>query len=362
MIDESSETCFPARLGLYCFAHYIIDLATTYILIGYIWYKFYDIPGYILFYGIAFAGQMPLGLLADKLNRNGLVASCGCLVMILACMMMYSGIDSFYYFILVLGALGNALVHVGGGIDVINHCGMRKGPLGLFVSPGYLGLFTGVLLTKCHGDFNIEISIVLALTAIAIPMLQKRSLGSLKSQNPPLSLRVSLPNSPRLWIAAAVTALFVVVCMRAYLGLSAAFEWKNDWYWFYFLVGALVAGKATGGLLSDRFGMLRTAIVSLVAASVLYAFPGAPVAGVLAVFFFNMTMPMTLWALSRIFNQARGFAFGTLTLSLFLGFWLSEAHPEPLIPMGLGFSAAALLSLALLYIGIRPLNNALFLR
>ena len=356
--DISEESHFTARLSLYCFAHFLIDLASTCLLIGYIWNTYYDLTAYVWFYGIAFGGQMPLGLLADKLNRNGLVASLGCLLMILAYVLMYVDNGSCYYSVVVFGGLANALVHVGGGIDVINHCGSKSGPLGIFVSPGCIGLFLGVALVNNNIEIPVLILSVLAITAIAIPVVQKYSLGSLKSQNVPLSLRTSLPNTPKLFIAAAIASLFIVVCIRSYIGLTSNFEWKSQWHWGIILLIALVAGKSLGGVLSDRFGMRRVAIVSLCAAAILYAFPRNPWAGSFAVFLFNMTMPMTLWALSRIFDHARGFAFGTLTVSLFLGFLITVFYPEPIIPMGLGFSMATLLSLALLYIGIRPLNQS----
>jgi len=35
---------------------------------------------------------------------------------------------------------------------------------------------------------------------------------------------------------------------------------------------------------------------------------------------FNMTMPVTLWAMAKIMPGAKGFAFGLLTFGLFLGF------------------------------------------
>ena len=306
----------------------------------------------MLFYGIAFAGQMPLGALADKLNRNGLVASAGCISMIAAFVLMYLCDDALYS-VTVLGGLGNALVHVGGGIDVLNHSGKKSGPLGIFVSPGAIGLFVGGLLVKNSIEIPYIVCISLALAAAAIPVLQRYSLGSLKSCNVPLSLRIGVA-SKIYWIALAVASLFIVVCVRSYVGLTLSFDWKTQAFWGVALLVALVLGKSFGGVLSDRFGMMRTAGVSLALSVCLFAFPHVPVAGVLAVFLFNMTMPMTLWALSRIFNHARGFAFGTLTLALFLGFLLTIVHREPLIPMGWGFSIAALLSLVLIVIGIRP--------
>ena len=349
---------FPMRLTLYCVAHFLIDLASTLIVLGYLFYQNHSYSGCICFYLIAFAGQMPLGLLADKLNRNSLVATTGCILMIGALYLMANCPSSAFTAILLLGALGNALVHVGCGIDVLNQSGKHCGPLGIFVSPGALGLFVGTSLVNAGPDASIYLYLYgfLAVTACALIVAQRLSFGSLRSLNVPLSLRPTLP-SPRLLLTGATLALMIVVVIRSYVGLTLSFPWKSQGYWAIFLGLALALGKATGGLLSDRFGMERTAFVTLLLATLFFLAPNTPILGVLAVFLFNMTMPMTLWSLSQFFGNARGFAFGTLTLALILGACITYIHHQPLLPMGWGFSAATLLSLLLLTFGLKPLQD-----
>ena len=348
---------FSLQLTLYCIAHFLIDLASTCIVLAYILYTHHSISAFLAFYFIAFAGQMPLGLLADRINRNALVAACGCMLMVIAILLMAAFPASAFVPVVTLAALANALVHIGGGIDVLNHSGPRSGPLGLFVSPGAIGLYVGTALV--HADISISRFLIfsLLLTATAILLTQKWMHSSFTSLNPPCTLRPTLPARPGI-IAFTIAALFLIVTLRSYVGLTLSFDWKTQWHWALFLLIALVAGKAFGGLLSDRFGMMRTAAISLSLAALLFLLPNQPLAGTLAVFLFNMTMPMTLWALSRIFSNARGFAFGTLTLALFLGLWITYLHPAPLLPTGIGFSIATLLSLILLTTAIRPLTTA----
>ena len=86
----------------------------------------------------------------------------------------------------------------------------------------------------------------------------------------------------------------------------------------------------------------------------------------LAVFCFNMTMPMTLWALSQIFAQAKGFAFGTLTCALFVGFmWMTLLGPMPIsllgeLPSAYGMFGmiASILSGILLLIGLKAVGTS----
>ena len=79
--------------------------------------------------------------------------------------------------------------------------------------------------------------------------------------------------------------------------------------------------------------------------------------GTAAVFLFNMTMPITLWAAARLIPGAKGFAFGLLTFALFLGFlptWLG--WPSVLIqPWAMALTA--LVSAILLLLGLKGENE-----
>ena len=108
--------------------------------------------------------------------------------------------------------------------------------------------------------------------------------------------------------------------LRSYLGMIQDFTWKDSIDAGMILAAAAALGKAAGGFLTDIAGVKKTAAVSVVTAGVLYLFSSHPAAGILAVFFWNMTMPVTLWAVARILPGAKGFSFGLLTFALFLGF------------------------------------------
>jgi len=81
-----------------------------------------------------------------------------------------------------------------------------------------------------------------------------------------------------------------------------------------------VLGKTAGGFLADHVGLFRAAASSLVLAAAAFFFSRSPVPGVCALFLFNMTMPITLFALSQRMPGCKGFSFGILTFALFLGF------------------------------------------
>ena len=295
----------------------------------------------LLYNFCAFALQMPLGLLADRLDRNGAVAAAGCALVALAYAVPLPLAAA------VTAGVGNALFHLGGGIDTLNTGLDRSAALGIFVSPGAVGLFLGTLWGRGDAVSLWAGPVGLLVLAGAILWLCRRTFGSLRSGNAPLD-----PTPREGW--GPLVPLFLVVVLRSYMGANQAFVWKSQGQWALVLTLALALGKAGGGLLSDRLGPRRAAGWSLGLAVALYLLSGAPLPGLLAVFLFNMTMPMTLWAAAQLLPGAKGFGFGLLTFALFVGY----------LPVYLGWpavfgnvwacAAAAALSLALLW---RPLGK-----
>ena len=96
-------------------------------------------------------------------------------------------------------------------------------------------------------------------------------------------------------------------------------------------------------------------IGTLLFSALFYVFGDHMIMGLLALFFFNMTMPVTLYLLAEQMQELPGFAFGILTFGLFVGYlpvlygFIGKPHPFPL------GSVISLLSmfLLLLYVRIR---------
>ncbi len=296
---------------------------------------------FLLYNFFAFALQMPLGLVADRLNRNKAVAAAG-LIMVAASPLFFN----IPLALAVAAGIGNALFHVGGGLDILNESVEKSSKLGVFVSSGALGLYLGGLLKNAIPLWFVSLAL------IGMAVLVFFLCGGNRSENIPLE-PVKLP---RFGIA-AVVLLLVVVILRSYLGVTASFEWKTG-LWGFISVLAVVLGKAAGGFICDRFGAKATTIASLGLAAVLFLFSASPLLGVFALFFFNMTMPITLWAVARLLKSAKGFSFGLLTFGLFIGILpIMLGLPTPLnSPWGL--SVLTLISLPLLFFGlIREARN-----
>ena len=330
-------------ISTYSAAHFLVDFACAFLMFRTISAS-PDFRLCILLYNFcAFAMQMPLGILADRLDRNFLVAIAGCVLVGAA----YGFVAFPLAAVIVLG-LGNALFHLGGGVDVLNISTRRSGALGVFVSPGAFGVYLGTLLGNGTALSPIVVPIALPAAAVVIFAVHRLQRGQY-----PKNAAFALPaGAPRRVLIVAV-CLFFVVCLRSYVGLALSFPWKSPGLWAALAVCAVVFGKAAGGFLADKLGALRVGVISLGAAAPLFLIPRSAAAGLLSVLLFNMTMPITLWAMAKAFPGAKGFSFGLLTFGLFLGFLPAYSGVTFFSGAPWTFAAAAVISLALLWPGLR---------
>ena len=276
--------------GLYALLHFFVDGICAWAMLGRL---DADFGGILLYNFCAFAMQLPLGAVLDRLSDRRWplrFAALGCGLTVVGA----------FWHPAVLG-LGNALFHVGGGVDVIRDGG-RCERLGIFVAPGALGLYLGGLLAGNGPWLLIPVGIFLALL--------------LKNIRVPEEISTAPSQKPAVF---AVLSCFLVVVLRSLVGFQVVFIWKTGALAFA-AVAAVVLGKMLGGILAARFGGRRVTIWSLTLAAVGYALGAVPAFGLLALLCFNMTMPLTLYALWRRFPEYPGSVFGSLTLALFVGF------------------------------------------
>ena len=116
---------------------------------------------------------------------------------------------------------------------------------------------------------------------------------------------------------------------------------------------AVVFGKVAGGFAAAGAGIRRTVVLSLLLSALCFLLSENMVAGVLALFLFNMTMPITLYMLAQRLKGLTGFAFGLLTFGLFIGFLPTYLGTEfPLDDRVLG-AVGSLVSLVILWLCVR---------
>lgn len=287
-------------LPVYALGHLAVDFVCAWALFGRLSGTGQWLELALVYNFCAFALQMPVGILADRLGHNRLWAACGAALVCLGAVAPWS------WPTVLLCGVGNALYHVGGGRHMLLES-RGYSALGAFVAPGAVGIFLGGLMRgqRLPGVLGMGVLFACGLTLC---------MGHRGEQPSPRDM--SLPDRSALCRSAA---LFLVVLLRSLGGMCMVTPWKTG---FWITVGALLgaAGKGLGGLAADRLGGRLGAGASLLLAAVLYLFPANPVCGVLAGLLFNMSMPVTLRDSARELPGGEGFAFGLLTFALFLGF------------------------------------------
>lgn len=291
---------------VYSILHMFVDGICAFAMFGHFVTDSSGYEFFLIYNFCAFALQMPLGAMLDYLYMQR-KANAGRIFALLGVTLTVLGA---WIHPVVLG-IGNALFHIGAGVCVIREDdanGWQGQALGVFVAPGALGLFLGTQLSK-----GMNNGFLIFLTCLSIVMLT-----FLKNQKK--DIQISSKDEESNGKNGLLISCFLVVILRSYIGMAVTFPWKTTVFAGTLAVFSVVLGKMAGGVLAARFGTKRTVVGSLVSATICYLFSANMVMGILALFLFNMTMPITLYLLVKNWKELPGFSFGLLTFGLFLGF------------------------------------------
>ena len=187
----------------------------------------------------------------------------------------------------------------------------------IFVAGGSFGVVTGKLLGNT--DCTFWPLIILVVTAIPPAIIIQKHVRN-----------ISLPYSAQcrefkyarqsnhrwLVIAMAVT----IVAVRGFMGYGIPTSWNKTALQTVLLFSFMGAGKALGGILSDRLGFKKIAMISTVLAVPPLMFGDKlMMVSLVGVMLFSMTMAITLGILVSAMPSNPGLAFGWTTIGLFIG-------------------------------------------
>lgn len=304
--------CKKSLVALYTILHFLVDFTTVFLVVNTLLgtpIAIVDRGAVVIVYNlVAFAGQLPIGMIADVVNKNKLFVMLGC---------FFAGISYPIAFIspwtaCVLASLGNGAFHIGAGVDILKMSMPKAGLSGLFVSSGALGVWLAYLLNT-----SVMIYVCPPIMSVAIILVYKAS-KKYNSEEETVNIRY---NKPGLSVVLGISCFTLTVIIRSLLGNVMNFSWKSVPILSFLCVLSVMGGKALGGFLSDKIGSLKTAVISLTVASVTFILSlDSWILGIIGVFCFNMTMPLTLTGIADMCNKKYGFAFGLTTFALAVGF------------------------------------------
>lgn len=301
------------KISLLGVGHLLVDLCTVYLINSLVDVSYMGLAIYFVVYNlIAFAFQPVVGYLADKYNIYRHYLMLGLLLPLLMLLMPGESI-----ILVIVGTIGNAMYHVGGGVVSINLFPNKVAPAGIFVAPGAIGVYLGVLLSTHSYDYSL---LIVSLTLFVTVLLYLTfKLSKEKQEN----LEVSN------YMGRIVVLIFIIVLIRGLIGLNIQYPWTSNIIEKGFLVLGLFVGKFIGGMLADRYGLLSVGLIGLLS-SIPFILLGysIPILGIVGALLFNVTMAITLYVIVYSLGKYKGFAFGLTTLALFISY----------VPNALGFS------------------------
>lgn len=297
-------TLVASNLLVYGLTHALVDASCIILLLGGIDVKG-DLLFYILIYNLlAFGLQVPLGWFNDRIRQPISSAILGCSLISLSLMLFIHPMIA-----IILAGIGNALFHIGGGTVALSLKPGKAAFPGVFVAPGGIGLFAGVFVLKTYG-FHPEI-------IASFLLVMGMTLFLLKS---PAFIYENRKANEINYLAITILLLLITICFRSVVGLSMNFPWKSNITLLICLTAAIALGKGLGGFLADYFGWIKIAVGGLTISALLLFFgPQVAVAGIAGLFFFNLTMPVCLVAISNLLPGRPGFSFGLTAFAMVIG-------------------------------------------
>ena len=333
----------------YAILHFLVDGLCAFAMFGTFsvmenWYL-----NVLLYNFCAFALQMPLGVVLDGWNRRKCPGKCEPAFGFAVVGVLLTFIGAVTHPV-ILG-LGNALFHLGGGVGTIQEDeakGWRGRGLGVFVAPGALGLYLGTLVAKGEGIPMPALLIVIGVVAVGCLGWCYRRMSTQKN-----IATIATEMRPKKKTLFLLLGCLAVVILRSYIGMAVGFSWKTTVLAGAVAVLAVVLGKVAGGFAAAGIGIRRTVVVSLLLSALCFLLSENMVAGVAALFLFNMTMPITLYLLMQKLKGLEGFSFGLLTFGLFIGFLPTYLGMDlPVDDKALG-AVGSLVSLVILWLCVR---------
>jgi FSR family fosmidomycin resistance protein-like MFS transporter len=299
----------------------------------------------VLYNVLAFGLQFIFGFISDHLQSPRLITLIGAILTV---------ISAFIFMILpiwaiIFAGLGNALFHVGGGSISLNLTPTKATAPGIYVAPGALGLFVGILLGKGGQFIAWPFVLGLIILSILIFIIKKPEMNYKREERKKQKFN---------YFGLILILVFLSITIRSFVGMVIVFPWKVDINLLIILTIAVVLGKAIGGILADKFGFIKVAVGALVLSiPLLILGVNIPILAIIGMFLFNITMPVTLVTISNILPGRPGFAFGLTCLALIIGAFPSFFPIKQVLSNNWFILSIINISAISLYFGLRLYYN-----
>ena len=294
---------------LYCLIHFCLEVVSFYVVTSYIHCEIIWVLAFLYDF-LAFVPQGVFGYFADT-GRKGNPALIGAGMTMAALLLMRWG--AVPVAVVTVVAVGNCLVHIQGAETTLCSSEGRIAPGAVFVSGGSFGVVTGRMVAGF-----VPVLPIMALNLIMIVLIIFS--GKLKKGEEPSGKTEYRFAKAGIKPEVVVLLATGVVAIRSFMGFAIPTGWKETTAHTVFLYCAMGIGKAAGGILTDRIGARKTALISTMGA-LPFLILGDHIMGIslIGILLFSMTMAVTLGLVVSALWSFPGVAFGFTTIGLFLG-------------------------------------------
>ena len=271
----------------------------------------------LLYSTLAFSTQCLVGLWADRMRHVRHLEAVSALLLVLGYVLPVSALLK----IILIGA-GNSGFHVAGGVMTLRESGGKAAKLGVFVSPGAVGLTLGTLYPKLGAAFAVALAAAVGAVVMAVKEAEAQTGLVVKGTEEQAELETVQAEKSDAPVPEILPVLLLIsaVAVRAIGGTAVRFPWKHGAAGALLMTAFVAGGKTAGGYLCDSIGYQKAALFSLIPASILIACCSSwAVPSLLGQFAINLTMPVTLWLLYRSMPDSPGLSFGLAAAALWPG-------------------------------------------
>ena len=295
---------------LYFYIHFIVEIVCFFYLSRVTNNSFivWLIP--FIYDALAFVPQSIIGYISDKYPKIN-IGIIGVILLFIS-YIIFGLTNINMYLSLVLLCLGNCCLHIAGAENTLRTSDGRLSPPAIFVAGGSFGVVTGRLLARSTiNPLWLLIPIISIIPFILLADTYRTNKSNTNKFN-----YVKDNINPYIVVLIA----FFVVIIRGYMGYGIPTSWNKTTIQLIIFFFTMGLGKALGGILSDKLGIRRVAILScLLAIPFLCIGDNLMIVSLIGVMFFSMTMSITLGILVSVLKKTPGLAFGITTIGLFLG-------------------------------------------
>lgn len=334
------------------FQHSLTDSVSAYVVLSSLRVNinsYRNIIMFVLIYNfVAFGTQFIFGYLSDKFGLGQIYVLLSTLVAVSAIIFQ----DAHPLIPILLVGFANSLFHIGGGSIVLKTSKYKAAYSGIFIAPGAIGLLLGTVYAN-SAVFKVILTVLILIFFLINFYMYKNY--DYRKEN--VGIR-EMPITSK-GVSTLLLCLLSIVAIRSLVGFSLPFPWRSTLpnvvlvFTFFIFIG-----KVLGGVIAEKFGLIKTALLSL-SFSILLILIGKtiPLVGMFGILLLQMTTAITLVLIYRALPDNPGVSFGFTTLAIFVGATPMLTNNLNLIKSPFGLLVSGVSAVIMMFIVSGIFNN-----